>query len=123
MDSQSNVKSNLFYSGLLIIIGVLAPILSLTVDYRPDGENFSTWFQRSGSVLVLFTVFAELNLTSLYSTILPGNHTIVDPGTYTEKYKNIYIVLTYLAALLAIAGTIIWGYGDLIIIAIEDGFI
>jgi drug/metabolite transporter (DMT)-like permease len=115
MERENHIKKKLIYSTILIVIGLLVPVLSLLVDYRPEGEELSTWFQRSGSVLVVFTVWVEINLLSIHSTMYPGAYTIVVEEKHTEKFELPYNFLVIASAVFAVVGTAIWGYGDILI--------
>ena len=98
-------------------MGILAPILACTRSWLPEGEKFPIWFQRSGSILVIFAIMSEFILLSLYSTIYPGDNTWTDENhqVIVNKYKTKYNLLSFFSSALAIIGTIIWGYGDIII--------
>ena len=98
MERKINIKKKLNQSIALIFIGILIPVLSIMVDWRPENEKISTWFQRSGSLLVVFSVFVEFKLFALYSTIFPGEDTVVTKGDNVEKHKKLYQILSYLAA-------------------------
>ena len=106
-----------FFAGVLalLVLAVLAPILSMVVEWLPPGETRASWFQRSGAVTTLFSLLA-----GALAVITSGRlHT---PGTFGTKNK-IEVLKEFKArfvraesALLAltVVGTVIWGYGDLL---------
>ena len=115
VDEEDNIKKTLLQSSLLILFGIIPPLLALTTDWRPEGENMASWFQRSGSILVIFSVLVEFKLLTLFSTFYPGAEAMLWTDTIAKKYYKKYLFVTYLSAILAIIGTIIWGYGDVLI--------
>ena len=38
-------------------LAFLAPLAVITIPWRPDGECITTWFQRSGSLVVVLSQF------------------------------------------------------------------
>ena len=98
----------------LIILGVLAPVVAYFSCLRPEGEAADVWFQRSGSISVLFGVWAEYNLSKVNEHINLSGIVVSDQTELSERYKLRYRIAQYLGVVLAIVGTIIWGYGDLL---------
>ena len=99
----------------LIIVAVLAPLLAFHSFIKPDTESVLIWFQRSGSITVLFAVWMEYNLSKVNEHINLSGIVISEQTNLSKKYKTIYRITQYIGVLLAISGTIIWGYGDLLI--------
>lgn len=54
-EEKEVVKALLSYVPL-VILGVLVPVAAYCSILRPEGEAPSIWFQRSGSISVLFGV-------------------------------------------------------------------
>lgn len=71
-----------------------------------DGQ----WFQRSGSLMVLFSVALEYRRRQLQGTGTPSTH-----GTWLFWRK-----IPYICYLSIFAGTLIWAYGDLLFYAATD---
>ena len=109
---------------LVILIGIFNNITT---------EPNSIWFQRSGSLIVTLSILAEILYLSIKRIV---SEVIIDygdnnPRTFIENHKlnhkntskftpNLSIVLEPLIITLAILGTIIWGYGDLLYILISN---
>ena len=78
-----------------------------------------TWFARSGSVMCLIGAAATFKLINDYSQALA---TAVENGiTLTRRVElvfdppKLYQTVQYWAYLTGIVGTLIWGYGDLLV--------
>ncbi|SIT12499.1 hypothetical protein [Neptunomonas antarctica] len=99
-----NGKNLIFMSYFLVFLGVLTPMLVLfSIVEPPKGEPPHIWFQRSGSLLVIFAIVAE-------SILLQGNENFKN---LKVAWKTSYSVAKILSPILAIIGTMIWGYGDI----------
>jgi hypothetical protein len=78
-----------------------------------------TWFARSGSVMCLIGAAATFKLIDDYGHALA---TAVENGiTLTRRVElvfnppKLYQTVQYLAYLTGIVGTLIWGYGDILV--------
>jgi hypothetical protein len=78
-----------------------------------------TWFARSGSVMCLIGAAATFKLINDYGHALA---TAVENGlTLTRRIElvidppKLYQTVQYLAYLTGIVGTVIWGYGDILV--------
>nr|AKN35976.1 hypothetical protein [Vibrio tasmaniensis] len=111
-------------SAPILLLAFIFPILAWFGVFQLE-DNSAIWFQRSGSVTVLFAVWVEFKLFKLAGLTNP----ISENGkTYDDMRKSDYLqthnskkiqIIKYLAAVLAISGTVIWGYGDLIFTALS----
>lgn len=57
----------------LIMLGlsILMPALALMDFLRPSTESIESWFQRSGSIMVLFAVVAEMQAYQMFDVFKP----------------------------------------------------
>jgi hypothetical protein len=96
-------------------LGLVIPIAALFDFLKPASESTSIWFQRSGSLAVFVAVCVEYNLFKLGSNIILTG--LVKPSEKhpTEALTPAYRALHVASAILAVTGTIIWGYGDLFV--------
>jgi len=109
------VKKTLLFGIVTIAIGLTLPVLAIVVSVRPEGEQLNTWFQRSGSIMVIVAVWAEVKLSSIHHLLNPTGVYTNDCLKMREEYGTYYNLIIWLVALVAVAGTLIWGYGDLLI--------
>ncbi|MGI9831528.1 hypothetical protein [Vibrio vulnificus] len=125
VEIKKKVKLELLTSVPILLLAFVFPILAWFGVFQLE-NNSAIWFQRSGSVTVLFAVWVEFKLFKLVGLTNP----ISENGkTYDDMRKSDYLqthnskkiqIIKYLAAVLAISGTVIWGYGDLIFIALSQ---
>lgn len=110
-----------------IELGTSVPVLLLAVGIPAmcwfgvlkGSVDASSWFQRSGSITVLFAVWAEFKLFKLGENLNPrsdGGQTWEDLGhadVLHKEFAGYLATFKIIAAMLAITGTLICGYGDL----------
>ncbi|PSB85501.1 hypothetical protein [Photobacterium damselae] len=124
VEIKKKVKRELLTSVPILLLAFIFPILAWFGILQLE-DNSAIWFQRSGSITVLFAVWVEFKLFKLAGLTNP----ISENGkTYDDMRKSDYLqthnlkkiqIIKYLSAVLAISGTVIWGYGDLIFIALS----
>ncbi|PSW80262.1 hypothetical protein [Photobacterium damselae] len=124
VEIKKKVKRELLTSVPILLLAFIFPILAWFGIFQLE-DNSAIWFQRSGSITVLFAVWVEFKLFKLAGLTNP----ISENGkTYDDIRKSDYLqthnlkkiqIIKYLSAVLAISGTVIWGYGDLIFIALS----
>lgn len=112
-DDEKVIKALTIYI-LLIALAVIAPIAAYFKFLIPAAENPEVWFQRSGSISVLFAVWAEYELSKIGNLINLSGIASKDQVDLKNKYSIVSNLAKYLGVLVAIFGTLIWGYGDLI---------
>ena len=113
IEDERRVRKELLQCVPLIIIAILIPCAALFIDLKPEIETTGSWFQRSGSLIVIIAVWIEFKLLSINGDVNPTG--ITDPiQSLIMKFSPWYKLSSYLAAVLAITGTLIWGYGDLL---------
>ncbi|KYN82192.1 hypothetical protein ATY35_19695 [Vibrio cidicii] len=125
VEMKKKVERELLTSVPILLLAFTFPILAWFGVFQLE-DNSAIWFQRSGSVTVLFAVWVEFKLFKLAGLINP----ISENGkTYDDMLKSDYLqthnskkiqIIKCLAAVLAISGTVIWGYGDLIFISLSQ---
>jgi len=100
---------------IFLLAAILTPILSLSGVLQPASEPLDVWFQRSGSLIVLFASIAEyfsIKMHNVFSPTLLANEPLFNTkAIYCLQAKK----LMAFSALFILAGTVIWGYGDLLV--------
>ncbi|MDX1351456.1 MAG: hypothetical protein R3254_00490 [Thiomicrorhabdus sp.] len=100
-------------SGLLLLLSWLAGLVGLVLGLTLE----PLWFARFGSVVVLFAVMSEYSLLHgelkiLYDS-LEANVTIKEIDDITpSRWHQKKVHLTHITL---ITGTLIWGFGDLLL--------
>lgn len=112
-EAEESIKKQ-FYSCIpLFILAVGIPLAAYNAWLIPISETEGSWFQRSGSLAVLFAVWMEYNLMKVNEYITLPGIAVSEQIRVSDKYKRTYKVLQYSAIVLVFIGTFIWGYGDL----------
>lgn len=97
-------------------LSLVVPVLSFVPALMHTSETLDTWFQRSGSAMVVLALLAEMRAYQMFDVFKPEG--LVDGAKYSaakEKYlAQVKACNVFAFALIAI-GTVIWGYGDLLI--------
>jgi hypothetical protein len=115
MENLASIKGKLFFSIGLLLVAFAIPFLCLGMPaWALAYETNSTWFQRSGSLVVLFAALSEFLLLKTYDYISPSEAAYVVPFDTPKWYKTLYNVIAVAGVFLLVAGTLIWGYGDYI---------
>jgi hypothetical protein len=115
---ESSINRELLLIIPLLILSVVIPTCAWHGVLQQDA-SVSIWFQRSGSLTVLFAVWAEYKIFKIRALTNPmsdGGETWQDlahQGALKTKYKKMLAVINFISVTLVIIGTLIWGYGDL----------
>jgi ABC-type glycerol-3-phosphate transport system permease component len=97
----------------LCLCAVIAPLLSMLLGrFRPQAEPFGQWFARSGAVMTVFAVYAQFKAASI-ATMIQGRR-YGESRAFYRKYNSCQAIVAVLSLVLAVIGTIVWGYGDLL---------
>lgn len=112
---EPETRRDLKVFGFFAFVAVAIPVCALFLPVRPSGESLGVWFQRSGSVMTVLCLVLELKVFSLYGRLFPSG--FVDKGfnEFKAKYLPVYKGLTIILLFLTAVGTVIWGYGDLLV--------
>lgn len=106
------------YSGVtaLLLVAVAVPAMSFVEAARPIGEPLGVWFQRSGAITTVFSMFAAALIRVLVARLhVPGTWGDDDGGAVLDQFKVRLDLVNRMSFSLIIIGTVVWGYGDVII--------
>ncbi len=109
-------KRCIFAGAFLMVICFLCWNYAWSGAFIPEGESPSVWFQRSGSISLVFCILAEiyfLENLALASMILSKNPNI-DESFFQFWFNNISSYVRFFVHFLTIFSTLIWGYGDVV---------
>ena len=104
------------WDAILLILAIAAPLLSAWISCR-YGEVH--WFQRSGSLTVLFAAILEFRQAIIVEKVRNETWAAAKRRSYAGtaivgQLPSPRIGIAIIALFLIIFGTIIWGYGDLL---------
>lgn len=98
---------------VLICAAVTTPVILMTTI--SPLEDPATWFQRSGSIVVVLALLSELRVQELQRLARVGEHQYLCVYIYIQRiYRQRVQLAKIIAFIVVVIGTIIWGYGDLI---------
>lgn len=107
------MKNRLLISAFFLLIALIIPFLAISGVLMPEYEKVNTWFQRSGSLTVIFAAISEVIAFSVVTKLEPSG----TRGDQFYKFKGKYGVfvkaLKVSALLVIMIGTFVWGYGDI----------
>jgi len=109
------IKKESKYYLVFSVFAILIPVLSLVVSWMPEGETAASWFQRSGSAMVIFSLLAETRAINLYNILNPSGFVEVGFDDAKEKYNKHHVAFHTSSFILIAIGTFIWGYGDILV--------
>ncbi len=93
----------------LLTIAVIIPLASWIIWHQ--GEMVA----RSGSLVVFFSVLTEFFLLNKANVKHIRNAQRVEAGNEPLNFSTPATYITYVSLLIALFGTVLWGYGDLLI--------
>lgn len=88
----------------LLIVAIVVAVAAYMGALNPRPEQPGEWFSRSGALLTVLAIFAELVIAKMFSRMHAG----IQPKVRWLVYPR------SLAFILIIIGTFVWGYGDLL---------
>ena len=110
---DKEIRKELWQCLGLFLIGVFILSLAYLSFLIPESERPETWFQRSGAIAVIFAIWIELKLFSISGYFNPAGAVVIEQEVMMARFGLLHRSAKYIAAILAIMGTLIWSYGDL----------
>jgi hypothetical protein len=110
-------KAELYFIAFLCVSAVSVELFSLCPALRPSSESVASWFQRSGAITSIFSVFAQYRIGNFLESIRGG--TFAESWWLYNLFKTRQYVMSWVIAAIAIWGAFVWGYGDLLVKCIE----
>lgn len=96
----------------LVLAYIIASFAAL-LPPLPIDETQQSWFQRSGSIVVILSVWVEFKLFDIKSYFDKSAYSV--PFELSNSYHFAYKTISIITVFTAISGTVIWGYGDLLL--------
>ncbi|MDC9724326.1 MAG: hypothetical protein PSN44_00185 [Gammaproteobacteria bacterium] len=105
-------ESTYFY--IFTALAVLVPFAAVFIPWMPEHETIATWFQRSGSAIVVFALLAESRAINVYNILNPVGFPETDFDNARKQYNKHPAMFQISSFILIAIGTLIWGYGDIL---------
>ena len=104
-------------SWIFLVLSLVYCLYSGWLDFVTFSEDLkmNDWFPRSGAILVAISIWSEYEPTRLNSD--PIN---IPMYSATPLYSKVLNLFKILGIWCAVIGTIVWAYGDLLIIALAN---
>ena len=109
------IKRDSLWFYFFTVIALVTPIVAYFCPLRPPSESLTVWFQRSGAAMVVFALVAESKAISIYNILNPSGFVTVGFDEVEKEFKNRPALFNKISFLIIAIGTLIWGYGDLIV--------
>ncbi|HCQ48850.1 MAG TPA: hypothetical protein DIW53_19635 [Achromobacter sp.] len=101
----------------MLVGAAIVPIAAAFGIWMPTGQTTALWFQRSGAITTVLSLLSIESLAFGMSQLLPPR------GGYGDLYKLEEVPkhapsagwLRVMAIIITFLGTLIWGYGDLLL--------
>ncbi|MBP0943123.1 hypothetical protein V2K16_22865 [Pseudomonas alliivorans] len=114
---RREAKRCFFWIVIALSVAMSVLGLSLIPSLVPNGQSVPAWFQRSGSITTIGALVINLFVSRIRDG-LEGRALGSIYGQCVFKEVRPYFKVAAIATVaLTIVGTIVWGYGDLILIA------
>lgn len=113
-----------FSCGLWITFLTVIVIFSTSLFIDLTTNSYSTWFQRSGSILVVVSALVSTNARATWEdrlmfrqfiNELKINVPFQEFDSNSERFYRISRIFNVLSIWFLVIGTIVWGYGDLLV--------
>jgi hypothetical protein len=115
------IKNKIHFFVALVIIFFALPIGAFYFNFTSD--SLYSWVQRSGSLITIAGIYFEVRAIQFITKIncTPNMHCFDYSPKYSGKklIKKVFL-LQYATHSLIAFGTIVWGYGDLILLSILE---
>ncbi|MGR3002143.1 hypothetical protein ABMY37_20830 [Vibrio vulnificus] len=113
-EKRETIRSSLWTTLPIIFLAVSIPLIALFCPtLMLKNETVATWFQRSGAIVVALAVWIEIKNNAISGYIYPSGFSTSDFVILKQDYGLYFNLIKWTGFLLAIIGTLIWGYGDI----------
>jgi hypothetical protein len=109
------LKKEFKYYAIFSALALITPLIALFIPYMPENETLFTWFQRSGSAIVVFGLLAEARAVNCFFILNPAGFGDIGINEARAKYLKYPAALNISSFSIIALGTLIWGYGDILV--------
>lgn len=104
---------------VLALLALLTPFGAWFGLFMPDGRSSADWFMRSGAVTAVFAFAAQEQASNALERLSPRSFGSKEINKLRSVFLMPLLWIKRFIFWLAIAGSLIWAYGDLAMIAIQ----
>lgn len=102
---------------VMMVLALIAPLAALTGWHKPNSEALAVWFQRSGAVMTVFSLITGSGIASILNRLSPRGFTDLHLEVVRGKFQVRFEIIEKVSLAVAMLGTVIWGYGDVLLSA------
>ena len=96
-------------------IAMLFMLLPFVDALRPHDQSVGAWWSRAGAPMTVFAFLSQNIATRVGEHLQWGAFGSEGLGQLRKKYLPVRTIGFRLAVVLTVMGTLIWGYGDLLV--------
>ncbi|MFA6052215.1 MAG: hypothetical protein WC762_06450 [Methylobacter sp.] len=111
--TKESLKTMLIQCGLWLFVALAISVYAALCPLFPASETQFAWFQRSGSVVVVLAVWVQFKLQSVQTYFARDAYCV--PLELPKIYWTFYSVVSIINMFAMVLGTVIWGYGDILL--------
>lgn len=104
---------------ILAILAFITPIGAWFGLLMPPGRSVADWFMRSGAVTAVFAFAAQEQAANALSRLSPGSFGSEEINMLRRIFVRPLLWIKRFIFWLAIAGSLIWAYGDIAMLSIQ----
>ncbi|WNC88725.1 hypothetical protein RI103_13535 [Paraburkholderia sp. FT54] len=112
---ELRIRRLIFWMSAFAIIAVISMLLPFINATRPASQTLGAWWSRAGAPMTVFAIFSQNVATRLGEHLQFGAFGSSEMVALRQKYLPVHAVGFRLSIILTVVGTLIWGYGDLLI--------
>ena len=115
-ESAITIRRKLIGSTIFLIVTFLFSFITLIFpETALKNDPPETWFQRSGSFIVVASIWTEFILIRTQGYLDPYDEAYIAITDMPQSLNTLHRYLSSAAIGLALYGTLVWGYGDIFI--------
>jgi len=106
------IKIEIIKALALFLLSLASPIVLGFL--KPETQDAALWFQRSGSVMVVLALLAELRVLAVDGLVIARSNSFLYCHIYIkQKYNSMLKFINCMSYFIIAFATLIWGFGDL----------
>lgn len=109
----SSILPGLALALVLALVALVAPVGAYFGVFMPEGRQVSDWFMRSGAITAVFAFAAQEQASNAIELLSPRGYSSLGIVKLRGIFIKPLLVIKKFIFWLAIAGSLIWAYGDL----------
>jgi hypothetical protein len=110
--TDRKLKAELLFILILMICAIAVGLAAYGGWLRPKHDLPEVWFQRSGAITSMFSIFAQFRINDFLERIRGG--TFAESWRIYKKFIKYQTAISWTVTIIGLLGAFVWGYGDLL---------